>query len=78
MSKPRVKKVGRNPLQKLNRRQSSDHLQSEALSNNQGRLQIFKKVKELDVRFDWRQFYDQALPERIKHITQRLLLIKTR
>lgn len=69
---PAKRRVGRNPLEKLNARQSSKHLQSEPHVSQRHVAPIMKKVREMQIQFDWTQFYDQAVPEGLKKLSKKL------
>ncbi len=64
------RRLGKNPLEKLKARPSSEFLQS-AIPEEQRRGRVsLEKLKKMQVQIDWVQLYEQAVPAGVKKLTK--------
>lgn len=64
-------RVGRNPLEKLSPRNSDSKLQPTFSKKLRGETSFVEKLRQMQIQFDWQQFYDQAVPNKLKSLVER-------
>ena len=63
-------RLGRNPLNKLKARPSSEFLQSTIPAEKRRGRPTVEKFRKMQVQIDWVQLFEQAVPNGVKKLTK--------